>query len=1441
VLQGIFAILFITSSLSIFGQLPCGGSTFSLTNAQLGTVGSNVSSFTYSMTTFNMPFNVFVQKTSGNGPNFYPYGANSIWVGKDNNVNLDSVVVEITFTGEVYGVMLDFGAINNNVDGEEQIQRIYPKLLNGQLLTQGVSYTYLPGVPSGTVGGTYFVNSSKTIKANAGNADDGRLIISASTPFKKIRFTQREISALSVSGPNGILVKRISYCPVIPDIAVSVQNTNQAMNSNSSFGTVGIGNSVIKTFQISNQGTGNLNLNSISLSNGLHWQILNNPNLTVAPLDTVFLNVAFSPTTSGNLSDQITFTSNDWNEASYPVNLSGIGVASQLQLLHEGQFMPASGTVTVDSTLLGTSYMDSVYIINNGLGTLNISGVQISGSSFAWVPSVLPISLAPGSGQYLHFTFTPNAGGPLTGSLQLQSNDPNSPQSWVLGGYGIDPFAATPEIQVIYNSSDFANGAVLNFGGCLIGNTLTLPITIKNIGLANLQLSNPQSSSAQFSFGSSVVGTLAPGASISTTVLFAPNIVGLTNGILFFSTNDLDEHPFVLHLVGTGMAPNLSNCQHCNHLKVNSNPMHKAEWVDNLPIFEWQHEEGKGIAYYKIELWKISHANNTEVAVTLNGNLINTVNAPNSASHVKLVVTVPLLYKTLYSWRVTAYTSNHLPTACFKRQFTTIPKPNPLPLNCSGVPPGVAPFGTKLGAVNNVPIYKNGGCENGSYQKASTQISSQSGWTYGWQCVELPARYYFTRYRINIQGGNGKDYFDVTGNRKGLRQMANGLTTSPPKPEDIITFMRADPTSAGHVSVVKNVTPAINLGVANYSLNTFQQNWGSNVGQHLNYSISLKFQAGKWKATSTYPTTRGWVRAVPEILTPGSTNSIPTISTTTPTFTWVKHNNIKGYNVRLFRLNGTCYQQVGNTLSITGNQINGLGFPALTPGATYKWTVENMYYNVAPIVFNQSTSIASSAIKSVLSDNYYFKVSASAQGGNVGPIAVNGGAVANLFLQSLASPLNGTSIFYKNQSDWVYLDETHGNGAADILQEFSPNIGDSIALIRPGFYPLTLALNPTNIADKIKVPMIEQSAAIKFSVIHEQRLGQTLLKIQGANWKGFIMAVEGDFSQEIWPSNTREIPVRLNPGMNYFQFMVFNDQDTVLISDKWLFTDPKNTTRKIQLVNRKNLKASLYIDGDYYQHVTSNTLLTLPEGSYTLTLTSPGYRLVRFTAESDTLLVFQPELIQNERIDRVFESNPTIAHYLGAGSSFHGSEYEQVNLRITEGTELVDQNSWSDILDISSNQCCWDLAWFIDKTDQPDRLALWVSNGVKTMVLDSEAWGDSIAYDPAYQILKLKHWSSSWKVALVVSPKKSLSGDGVHFSVLPNPGSGEEVVISQRLGTETCSLKIIDGTGKVVLSKQLEFDMGATTLLNLHGILPGTYVFQFETVKRTEQVRFVRH
>ena len=1204
---------------------------------------------------------------------------------------------------------------------------------------------------------------------------------------------------------------------------------------------MGIGNTVTKTFQISNQGTGNLSLSNIALGQGTQWQLLNNPSSTVAPLDTVFLNVSFSPNTSGNLNDNITITSNDWDEASYGFNLSGIGVASQLQLQHHAQVIPASGTVTADSTLLGSSLLDSVFILNNGQGNLTLNQVLITGSAFSWVPHALPINLAPGTGQYLHFLFTPVVGGFSTGNLQIQSNDPNSPQNWVLNGYGINPFAATPEIQVIYNSTNFATGSVINFGGSAVGSALSVSIQIKNIGAANLNLSNPQSTNPMFTLTPSVTSTLAPGASITRTITFTPSILGITNGTLFFTTNDLDENPFVLHLVGNGIAPVLSNCMSCNRLGVNSNPMHKAEWVDNLPELTWQHEEGVATSYYTVELFKVNNANNTEVAVPINGNLVNTVAAPGTASYAKLVCSTPLLYKTLYSWKVTAFDGNNLPIACFKRQFTTIPKPNMLPLNCSNVPLGVDPFGTRLGAVNNVPIYKNGGCENGIYNKASTTIQSQSGWTYGWQCVELPARFYFTRYRINIQGGNGKDYFDVTGNRKGLRQMTNGLTASAPKSEDMITFMRADQSLAGHVAMIKNFSPAYSANVSNYSLKTYQQNWGSNVSQHLNYSISLKLTAGKWKATSSYPTTRGWVRAVPEIVSPGATNGIPTISTTTPTFTWIKHNNIKGYRVRLYKLNGNCYQQVGNTLEITGNQINGQGFPALTPGATYKWTVENRYFNIAPISFNQSTTISGNAEKSVTSDNYYFKVSASATGGNLGPVAANGGNQAALFLQAVASPVNGAAIFLKNSDDWIYLDQTHGNGAVDILQEFTPCANDSMLISRPTYFPTKFSLNQVSFSDKMGIPMIAQRPPIVFRVHHGYDNISPYLSVHAENIQGFWFSNDGGMSFMNYPATTEKIPVKLSHGMNYFEFMVFNGNDTVSVTDKWLYTDASQNLRKIKIVNRESIKTSLYLDGDLYSELQSHQQLALPEGSYTLTLVAPGYEIARYLVESDTSITYSPKMRAAEERDTSFVTQPNFSHFLWNGLSVHSSKVEEINVAQHAPNGSLPFNSLSQTLTLNSAEAPLDVAWIIDRQPSNENPSLLLEREGTWRVLPAAFWGDSVTYEAEYQILKLHHWKVSGDVTLIEMPNEGVLADAHGIQLSPNPNNSDYVMVHwTHTEPKASSYHVFDLHGRTMMHGVLSMDEAMQAELSIQQLQAGVYWFVFETSTGLHRLRLVR-
>ncbi len=1908
-----------------YAQLTCGTSISTLTNSQLGDIPSNVSSYTFAAGVYNMPYNVFIAKTSGNGPNLYPYGSVSVWVGKDNNVNLDSVVVEITFTSDVLGVMLDFGAINNNSDGEEQIQRIYPKLSNGQILTNGVTYVYQPGVPTGTVSGTYFVNGSKTIRAYSGNADDGRLTITATTPFRKIRFTQKEITALSVSGPNGVLIKRISYCPAIPDIAVSRNNVNIAMNGTVPYGTTGFGSPVSNIIQISNQGTANLNLSSLSLQNGTHWSIMNNVANVVAPNDTVFLTVDFNPSVSGALTDQLQIVSNDWNEGTYLVNLTGSGLTANLTAQHQNILVPENGTVNAPSTYVGLSILDSIYLQNTGVSNLILSGITLSNGAFS-SQNLGNFTLAPGAGTWYVYQFTPTVVGLQTATFSAQSNDPTSPYVIQIQGIGIAPsnvqltacenqlpllyhgntyansgnyneivtgangqdsltvltlstllidstqssmvycsagtpynwngqllatsgtYQATliavngcdsvatlfftvqtslqntvnamvcpedfpyyyagqqintpgtyifhnptqngcdsvvnyvvsaypipssaqnltvcendfpffwngmsihhmgsysfttssvvtgcdstahvnivtlqtdtvhqnmtlptsalpyawggqqinaagtytsvlqnmigcdsvrylhltvttptmaqlnvlfegvqetnpgnhtfqniviqssvtknitlqntgfqtliisgiqlsggeailqnaniltipgggsatfqvtfqpttigaksnvitifsndlnnpqfvihcnynaingpsPDIRCLYNNNFLVNGAnlnlpnvnipfgtpyaflfevknigqailnissitcsngsvnpnynnqmvanasqfiattfnpiasglqtfnivvnsndanepaflipvrvnvmvpalpqpeiqalqagvniltqsTLNFNSTSVGQYTSMVLQIKNIGTANLNLTNIQFTNAVFSLVGSLPPVLAPNQSVNLNLRYTPIQVGNASSNLLISNNDANENPFILYLTGTALHPTLPNCTQCNSLSVNSNPKHKAEWVDVMPTFEWQHEEGAGIAYYQVIVTKISGNGASNNPVAINGNLTNTVNHPTTSVNAKLQMSNTLSHNSEYMWFVTAYTSSGLPISCFKRTFKTIPVPNIIPLTCSH-PPGVAPFGTKIGAVSNVPIYKNGGCENGIYNKCSTLIPSQSGWSYGWQCVELPSRYYKTKYLINCSGGNGKDYFDVhvQGNRKGFRQLVNNLTTSAPQPDDIITFMRADPNSAGHVALIHKFTPAFSANTQNYTLKIFQENWGSNLSQHLSYDLPLKFINGKWKASSSYPTTRGWVRAKPEVISPGANNAIPTIVTTTPSFTWAKHNNIKGYKVKLYRLVGSCYQIVGSPIQIVGNHFSGQGFPALVPGATYKWTVENIFYNNGATYFAGS-SIPSSAVKSVLSDNYYFKVANSAVATNPqGNVNVAGGNLSQIFIQTIASPVNGSEVFYKNDEDWLYLESTHGNGTADILQEFTPMAGDSMRIERTGYLPLQFQVTSRMLNEKMLIPMLEKHPSIVFKVEHLPQIEENtaILKITGKNVTGYKIAMEGDFvTPEFTPWDSIQY-LDLHEGMNYFEFMVFNDQDTVLISDKWLNVNPSEEKLNVFYHARNQAAYDVYVDGDLVQSGKSDGVLSLPVSSYNVTFHAFGYAPLRFNIDSDTLLTLAPEKSSTQWFDTLVTNGEARGHYLGGNVSVDLAANTYMHIGKTEAKPDSSYQTWSETLLLSENQSAYTVSWILDYPSLPEAFLVKVVANGNTVYLNGNQFGDSVVFDRAYQVLKLVGWKNAAEVTLVQGNMESNASEPEDFVVFPNPSSEATVYVYLKDLSEGQTLQIYDLKGNMVKTITLQGNGKEISDVEISLLPKGIYFFEVK-VDGTRNVR----
>ncbi|MEI1373729.1 choice-of-anchor D domain-containing protein [Nostoc sp. UHCC 0926] len=110
----------------------------------------------------------------------------------------------------------------------------------------------------------------------------------------------------------------------------------------------------------------------------------------------------------------------------------------------------------------------------------------------------------------------------------------------------------TPEIEVLNGTVDIADESTnaIDFGDTTVGNTLTKTFTIKNTGVATLNLSN-----LNLPNGFSLVGTLPASVAVnaSTTISVALNSTtpGTYSGNFSLNNNDSNESPFDFAISGT--------------------------------------------------------------------------------------------------------------------------------------------------------------------------------------------------------------------------------------------------------------------------------------------------------------------------------------------------------------------------------------------------------------------------------------------------------------------------------------------------------------------------------------------------------------------------------------------------------------------------------------------------------------------------------------------------------------------------------------------------------------------------------------------------------------------------------------------------------------------------------------------------------------------------
>ena len=118
-----------------------------------------------------------------------------------------------------------------------------------------------------------------------------------------------------------------------------------------------------------------------------------------------------------------------------------------------------------------------------------------------------------------------------------------------------------PEIAVEQPvGTNLADGqASINFGGALPGGMpVVRTFTVRNVGTTNLTglaVGKDGANAGDFAVGGLGATSLAPAASTTFTVTFAPSALGPRTAAVHIASNDADESPFDVALVGTGVPP----------------------------------------------------------------------------------------------------------------------------------------------------------------------------------------------------------------------------------------------------------------------------------------------------------------------------------------------------------------------------------------------------------------------------------------------------------------------------------------------------------------------------------------------------------------------------------------------------------------------------------------------------------------------------------------------------------------------------------------------------------------------------------------------------------------------------------------------------------------------------------------------------------------------
>ncbi|MCL4223982.1 MAG: choice-of-anchor D domain-containing protein [Myxococcales bacterium] len=328
------------------------------------------------------------------------------------------------------------------------------------------------------------------------------------------------------------------------------------------FGNVRVGDMPQQQFTITNQNIANSSnltysvaesITDVSITCAPHATCMG----TLTPGQTATVTVTFAPGATGARSGNIVVTSNDLDEGTVNVAMTGNGVESNLVVSSPFSF----GNVPVAQ--VGGS-VQNLPIANNGGATLNITSMTITGDpsfSFAFgsglcqsgttCTRLITLAAINGSGN-IPLRCDPASAGSKVATLTIVSDDPAP-----VGGSSVT-LNCTGTISAMTVSP-----TSLAFGNQRINtNSAAQPITVGNVaGLAplNYRVTRPAAhytvTVGAVTCNPTCTGSVAAGGSATVNVVFRPTATGVQTGTVLIEDTDDYVSDVSVTVSGTGVEP----------------------------------------------------------------------------------------------------------------------------------------------------------------------------------------------------------------------------------------------------------------------------------------------------------------------------------------------------------------------------------------------------------------------------------------------------------------------------------------------------------------------------------------------------------------------------------------------------------------------------------------------------------------------------------------------------------------------------------------------------------------------------------------------------------------------------------------------------------------------------------------------------------------------